>query len=72
MQTIEQLLDTCQLAGVTIWISADRTQVNTRATDSDGWSIHYGATPGEALRKALEFRNDLLESGKTDVLPSFF
>lgn len=68
MKTIEQLLDEAQLAGVTIWISADRTQVNTRACDSDGWSIHYGATPSEALRAALEFRATLLPA----EAPSFF
>ena len=64
MKTIEQLLDEARLSAVTIWITPDRVQCNTKGVESDGWSITYGATPGEALRKALEFRNDLLESGK--------
>jgi Zn-dependent M28 family amino/carboxypeptidase len=71
MKTIEQLLDEGQLAGVTIWISADRVQVNTRASDSDGWSVHYGDTPGATLRAALEFRSTMVDDDPKPARPSF-
>ena len=67
METIEQLLDQCQLAGVTVWkVSDDRYQASTKGIESEGWSVHYGDTPGAALRAALEFRVSLLGSTKVD------
>jgi len=67
MKSIEQLLNSGQLSAVTIWISDGRVQCNTKSVGSDGWSVHYGETPGEALRKALEFNDTFISK----TAPSF-